>query len=193
MPPRRLVLVISLVLILAAAVGTYWIAHRTMVVGRAMIGGPPPGAVLHHEDLVGRAAPDFTAIDLSGHRTGTAVLRGRVVIVDVWATWCRPCVEELPRVERELWQRFQPELAVVAIARKENALTVRKFNRHANLTFALVADPGGDISRRFGGDDAIPRTYVINRSGVIVHQTIGYGTKSFDDLVSAVQSTLARR
>src|SRR5207244_1817476 len=84
-----------------------------------------------------------------GHDTGTASLRGRVVVLNVWATWCQPCVEELPRVEREIWQRFRPEVVVIAVARGEDAAKIREFNARANLTFALVADPTRHISQAF--------------------------------------------
>lgn len=62
-----------------------------------------------------------------------------------------------------------------------------------NLTFSLVEDPKQKIARQFGGDDMIPRTYVIDRSGVVVHQAIGYGEGEFADLVSVVERAVARR
>jgi len=105
----------------------------------------------------------------------------------VWATWCQPCVEELPRLEREVWQRLQPDVAVVAVGLGENAAKIRRFNEQHKLTFALVEDPRSRITRRYGGKGPIPRTFVIDRTGKIVHQSMGYGEKGFAELVAAVE------
>jgi peroxiredoxin len=190
---RRIVIYASLIVALAVGVIAYWLGNRTLTVERASIGAPPGMPVFHHENLVGRKAPWFAAVDRNGQPIGTASLRGRVVVVNVWATWCRPCREEMPRIEREVWQRFRPDVAVVAFAQGEGLAIVEEFNRHANLTFALVPDPRSEVARRFGGDDAIPRTYVIDRSGTIVYQALGYGEKGFAEVVSAVQRAVAEK
>ena len=142
---------------------------------------------------MGRWVPEFAAVDQNGQRVATAALRGRVAVINVWATWCQPCLAELPRVEREIWQRFQRDVTVIAVARGESAAKIRDFNRTMNLTFSLVGDPRQKITRQFGGDDMIPRTYVIDRSGVVVHQAIGYGDRGFAELVSAVERAVAPR
>lgn len=188
---RRLFVYASVAVVILAA-ATYWLSKRELVVERPSLGGPPPQA-RQHENLVGRAAPTFSALDLSGQPAGTRALRGRIIVLNVWATWCLPCRDEMPRLEREVWQRFKPEVAVVAVARGEPSAKILAFNQQAKLTFSLVEDPKSNIARSFGGDDMIPRTYVIDRSGVIVYQTIAYGEKSFANLVSAVDRAVAQR
>jgi peroxiredoxin len=189
---RRRAIAVLFALVVAVAISSWWASRRELVVERPSLGGPPPNA--HPQvSLVGRAAPAFEAADLNGRAVGTTALRGRVAVLNVWATWCQPCVEELPRLEREVWQRFQPHVAVVGVAQGEDAAKVREYNRHAMLTFALVEDPDGAIARCYGGEGMIPRTYVIDRNGVVVHQTIGYGDRSFLDLVSAVERAVAQR
>lgn len=188
---RRSVFYALLAVVAVAAFASYVLANRQVVVERPSLGGPPLPE-RRHENLVGQTVPEFTALDQHGQDAGTAALRGRVAVLNVWATWCQPCREELPRVEREIWQRFRPEVAVVAVARNESAAKLRAFNESAKLTFALVADPKGSISNHFGGNDAIPRTYVIDRKGVIVYQTIGYSEKEFGDVVAAVQRAMAQ-
>lgn len=185
----RTILVISLAALIVLA-GTYWYSHRELVVERPSVGGPPPTA--HRPvNLVGRAAPRFRAPDQNGRVTGTDALRGRVAVVNVWASWCRPCVDELPRFESEVWGRFGTRVAVVAVAAGESAEKVQEFNRKANLTFSLVEDPKERIARRFGGRGPIPRTYVIDRSGTIVYQTIGYSEEHFRGIVAAVEHAVA--
>ncbi|HEV8660301.1 MAG TPA: TlpA disulfide reductase family protein [Thermoanaerobaculia bacterium] len=175
-----------------AAVVMYHLATRKIVIERPMLGERPPQAPAP-EILIGRSLPTFAAVDQNGRPAGTEALVGRVVVINMFATWCRPCKEELPRLEREVWRRFEPQVSVVALALGEGAGSVREFNRRTNLTFALVADPNGDIARRFSRDNMIPRTYVISRSGVIVYQTIGYDETSFSKLVSAVQHAIEKR
>ena len=166
-------------------------AQRTMVVERARLGEPPRPAP-KAEDLVGSQAPAFTADDLNGKRVGIPESRGRVVVVSIWATWCPPCVEELPRVEREIWQRFRSDVTVIAVARGERRDRVLAFNERAKLTFSLVPDPGARITSGFG-PGVIPRTYVVGRSGRIVYQEIGYNASAFPRLVAAVERAVASR
>ena len=142
---------------------------------------PPP-----REDLIGRSLPAFSSTTVDGHEVSSRSLAGRPVVINVWATWCRPCVQELPRVEQEIWQKHRGRIAVLAVALGESAGTVRKFNDRAKFTFSLVPDPNRAIARMFGGDDSIPRTYVVNRAGSIVYQSFGYSPSGFDKLIEAV-------
>lgn len=187
---RRQLMYGSLAVVVLLTAAAYWLSQRQIVVERP--GGRPP-TPRKHQNLVGRRVPAFATVDQNGQRVETAALRGRVAVINVWATWCQPCIAELPRIEREIWQRFQSEVTVIAIARGESAAKIRDFNQRMNLTFSLVGDPRQKIARQFGGDDMIPRTYVIDRSGVVVHQAIGYGDSGFADLVSVVERTVAQR
>lgn len=137
-------------------------------------------------DLVGHPVPEFSAIDQNGSKVDINTLRGRVVVVNIWATWCGPCRNELPRVEREVWKKHQGDVVVVAVGREETSTTIAAFNRHAGLTFSLVPDPKRKITALFGRDAGIPRTYVISRNGTIVHQHMGYGPASFAEIVNEI-------
>jgi peroxiredoxin len=186
---RRPLIYGSLMVAVLVAATAYWLSHRELVVARPNLGGPPP-TPRKHENLVGRRIPAFPVADHNGQPVPTT---GRVAVVNIWATWCQPCVAELPRIEREIWQRFRPHVTVIAIAREESAAKIRDFNRNRNLTFSLVADPEGTLTRQFGGDDVIPRTYVIDRSGAVVHQVIAYNEREFGSLVSVVERAVAER
>jgi peroxiredoxin len=183
---RRLVVYGVLILAIAAAGLAYFAARRKIVVGRAVVGEPPRQIPREHPILIGEMLPDFSAVDASGHPLGAQQLRGNVAVVSVWATWCQPCRAEMPRLEREVWQKFDHKVPVVGIAIGESAEKVRDFNRDAKFTFPLVPDPKRTVASRFGGDDAIPRTYVINRSGRIIYQRIGYNEREFNHVVRAV-------
>ena len=189
---RRLAITVVLIVAAIAAIAAVWYAQRPMIVERPTIGGPPrPPA--QHQNLVGRKVPSFAAADMNRQPAGTSGARGRVIVVDVWATWCAPCREEMPRIENEIWRRFSNDVSIVAIADREGADKLHAFNAAARLTFPLIPDPHGTIAPHFGGHDAIPRIYVADRNGVIAYQQLGYGDESFRRVVAAVERAVAAR
>ena len=192
---RTLLYALVLLFVAIAAIASYRIAHQTIVVGRANAdAGPPPGMRMPPTapNMVGQPVPRFMTVDLNGAPVSADALRGRVLLLDVWATWCKPCREEMPRLEQEVWRKHQTDVAVVAVARGENADKVRAFNQQAGLTFTLVPDPRQTLSHQFGGNAPIPRLYLVGRNGIVVDQHIGYGEESFKNLVANVEQEIAK-
>ena len=165
------------------AVYTMHRATQTVVVERPSLGGPPPPPGPPIPRLVGKKMPPFD---------GSDALRGHVALVSVWATWCKPCQAELPRIEKEIWQAHRNEVSVIAIASGEQADIVERFNRTAKLTFPLIADPHHKLTELFAGKAPIPRVFVIDRAGVVRYQHIGYNEKSFKELLAAVEREITR-
>ena len=117
-------------------------------------------------------APDFTLEDLSGKRLSLKDLRGKVVFLNFWATWCTPCRQEMPMMEK-LHREFKGQgLEVVAINIKENKKEVRKFFDELGLTFISLLDKDGKVSEEYGAW-AIPLSYFINRRGEFVGKVEG--------------------
>src|SRR5512140_2845606 len=182
---------VLIVAVAVAAMTSYRIATRPMVVGRAVPDwepAPPPKI----ENLVGRHMPRFETVDANGTAVTSDSFRGRPVVVAVWATWCQPCKDELPRIEQEIWRKHRDRLTVIALAGDENAATVNEFNRQAKLTFTLLPDPRRRVTGLFDRDAPIPRIYVVDRDGVIVHQSVGYSEQKFAGVRAAVEAQLAR-
>jgi peroxiredoxin len=141
---------------------------------------------------IGQTAPDFTATSLAGESFSLSKLRGRVVVLSLFATWCPPCKQELPRVEKELWQALRGRgLVVLALAREENAAVVAPFAKKMGLTFPLLPDPDRSIYARYASG-YIPRTYLIAPDGTIAFQAVGYTPQEFDQLVAKATALLAR-
>jgi len=167
------------------------VATRPIVVGLAFVGEPPP-PLPEAANLVGHQMPDFSTVDLNDASITSAMLRGRPAVIAIWTTWCAPCKAEMPRIEEEIWRKHKDELSVVAIAGSENAEKVRQFNQEAGYTFPLVPDPGKRVTALFDRDGPIPRTYVVDSEGMIVHQSVGYSEEIFAETLAAIDAQLAR-
>lgn len=117
----------------------------------------------YHPARIGSRAPQFTVND--GTRTVTlANLRGHVVLLNFWATWCVPCIDELPSL-MEL-QRRMPQITVVGISIDEDAAAYRQFLLDNHVNFITVRDPSGKVPNLYG-TIKMPETYVIDRRGVL--------------------------
>jgi len=117
-------------------------------------------------------APDFSLEDLSGKRLSLKDLKGKVVFLNFWATWCVPCRQEMPFMEA-LHREFKDRgLEVVAVNFREDRKTAQKFFAELGLTFRALLDLDGGVSNEYGAW-SLPLTYVINRKGEFVGKTIG--------------------
>lgn len=116
--------------------------------------------------------PDFTLEDLSGKRISLKSLRGKVVFLNFWATWCVPCRQEMPTMEK-LHRTFKEQgLEVVAINFRESKKEVRKFFDELGLTFTALLDKDGKVSEEYGAW-SIPLSYFIDRNGEFVGKVMG--------------------
>ena len=123
---------------------------------------------------VGSAAPGFHATDLrTGRPTTLADYRGKVVLLNVWATWCQPCRIEMPSMERLHRRLAGNDFAVVAVSVDEaDSAAVLQFTRELGLSFDILHDRAGAIQRLYQ-TTGVPESFVIERDGIIVKKVIG--------------------
>jgi cytochrome c biogenesis protein CcmG/thiol:disulfide interchange protein DsbE len=121
---------------------------------------------------VGRPAPDFALADLDGNPVRLGDFRGRPVVVNFWATWCGPCVEEFPILQRALARPDAAGLVVVGVVVRDNSEAARQFMARMGARWPAAMDPGEDVARRFG-IYAPPETFFIDADGVVVGRQIG--------------------
>jgi cytochrome c biogenesis protein CcmG/thiol:disulfide interchange protein DsbE len=134
----------------------------TLVVG-CYRGSRPP--------RIGTAAPDFTVQD-ADRKVALGELRGKVVVLNFWATWCAPCVEEMPSLV-QLQQRFKNKgLTVVGISIDVDGDAYHKFLKDYKIDFPTVRDPDQKTSGLYGSFKW-PETYIIDRDGVVRRKFIG--------------------
>ncbi len=126
---------------------------------------------------------NFTLTDLSGKTWTLKDLRGKVVLVNFWATWCPPCRKEMPDLET-LYQRFGPQGLVILGISDEDAATVSPFIAEHKVSYPILLDPGRKVNDLFQ-IEGIPKTFIYDREGKIVAQSIDMRTqKQFLDMLA---------
>ena len=127
------------------------------------------------EDDRKREHPQFALQDLSGKTWTFAELRGKVVLVNFWATWCPPCRKEMPDLET-LYERFNSKGLVVLAISDEEAAKVEPFIRERKVSFPVLLDPGRKVNEMFVVE-GIPKSFVYDREGKLVAQSIDMRTQ----------------
>jgi len=120
---------------------------------------------------IGTAAPDFTVQD-ADRKITLSEFRGQVVVLNFWATWCGPCVEEMPSLV-QLQQRFKGKgLTVIGVSIDVDGDAYRKFLKDYKVDFLTVRDPDQKTSNLYGSFKW-PETYIIDRNGIVRRKFIG--------------------
>jgi cytochrome c biogenesis protein CcmG/thiol:disulfide interchange protein DsbE len=121
----------------------------------------------------GRPAPNFTLPGLDGKMVSLTNYQGHVVLVNIWATWCPPCVDEMPSMER-LYQELKDEnFEIVAISIDQmGAEAVAPFMKKNNLSFTALLDPEGTIKSTYQ-ITGVPESFIVNKKGILVEKIIG--------------------
>jgi peroxiredoxin len=122
---------------------------------------------------VGLPAPNFEFPGLNGKTVSLSDYRGKVVFVNIWATWCRPCVDEMPSMQK-LYQEFKDDdFEILAVSIDVlGATVVAPFMQKYSLTFPALLDSEGTIRESYGAT-GIPESFIIDRQGILVKKIIG--------------------
>ena len=137
---------------------------------------------LFEQSFVGQPAPDFTLTGIDGEEVALSSLRGSVVLLDFWASWCGPCRIELPTVQK-LHETFPDDLVVLGINNEEPGIA-RAFASETGITFRTLSDVSNKMAASYDVQ-AIPTVFVIDREGQIVEHYVG--VRSEEDLLDALR------
>jgi len=170
LPRRVLVLAAVLPLLLVALLGV-----AVYVSGRS---GSPT--------TIGSMAPDFRLVDLDGDTVRLADLRGSPVVVNFWASWCRPCVEEFPLLREAVEEHIDDGLVVLGVVYQDRSEAARAFMERNGGSWQALMDPDERVATAYK-IFAPPETYFIGRDGRIVARHIGQFTaESLEAKVAAI-------
>lgn len=157
----------------------------------------PMHSVTQQEDIesttlihAGDVAPDFTVEMLDGSKVTLSKLRGKVVLVGFWATWCPPCRQELSHMQKDVIDRFAgEELVVLPISRGEKRKTVEDYIAKMGYTFPIGLDGDQSIYRKYA-TNYIPRSFVVGRDGKVVYVAVGYDEQIAKEIDEAISKAL---
>lgn len=144
----------------------------------------------HAEQLISKPAPDFSLSRLNGEgQINLADLKGKVVYLDFWATWCPPCQKSFPWME-EMHARYQEDgLAVVAVSVDGKRELAEKFVQKTGSSFITAIDAGKKTAKAYKLR-AMPSSYLIDRNGIIVGIHLGFRTSKTTDMEEEIKKAL---
>ncbi len=159
------------VLLLAASILIGWRLQSTRTSLRGGDSSAGARAVLPTE---GQPLPAFDFSDVNGRRVSSEELRGKVLVVDIWASWCEPCKTEMPAFE-QLHQQYRDQgLAIIGISIDITAEDAARFAREIGVTYPIIHNP--EIMTEWGLL-GLPTTIVVDRAGVVRKKVIGFEYK----------------
>lgn len=140
---------------------------------------------------VGSKAPDIDLTDLDGKVVKLSDLRGKVVLVDFWASWCAPCREELPVLEK-LHQKYAAQgLVIVGVNADSERENMTKFLRRTKLTFRVVHDAERKVASRYA-PPKMPSSYLIDKKGLVRYVHSGFKASDAPALENEIKTLLAQ-
>ena len=143
---------------------------------------------------VGDAALQFTCKTLDGKTIETGRLSGKIVLINFFATWCGPCNQELPVLQKNVWDKYKnnPDFVLIILGREHSEKEVRDFVTTKKFTMPFAPDPKREIFSKYASQ-SIPRNVIIGRDGKIIFQSIGYTPEEFKTLESFLEKALAKK
>ena len=135
----------------------------------------------------GQKVPAFSFTTVSGENYSMEELKGKVVLLNFFATWCPSCIEEMPALQNQVWEKYKDHdnFMMVSIGREQNMEKMKEFKAEKGYDFAFAPDTGRVIYGKFA-TRYIPRNVVVDREGHIVYQGTGYTEEKFAEMMEVI-------
>ena len=140
---------------------------------------------------IGDALPTFELKSSVYGDVKPADLKGKVVLVSLFATWCGPCQKELAEVQSTLWPTYKDrkDFVMLVIGREHTDEQLQKYNERKKFDFPLYPDPKRDVFSLFA-EKSIPRAYLFGKDGKLIYSSIGYTAEEFQKLMKSIETAL---
>lgn len=135
--------------------------------------------------------PSFKLESAAYGNVSTDELKGKVVLVSLFATWCGPCQKELAEVEKVLWPKYKDnkDFVLLVIGREHTEEQLKVYNEKKKFSFPLYPDPERKVFSLFA-EQSIPRAYLFDKEGKCIHFSIGYTPEEFKELMEKIEEAL---
>lgn len=140
---------------------------------------------------VGDKMPAFTIKSDNGNQLTSSSLKGKVVLVNLFATWCPPCQKELAEVQKTLWPKYKDNknFVMLVIGREHTDADLAAYNEKKGFTFPLYPDKNRAVYNAFA-KNLIPRSYLIDKNGKVIYASKGYTEAEFAELMEKIEAAL---
>ena len=140
--------------------------------------------------FAGDVAPAFKVTTLDGAEIDIEKLSGKVILINYFATWCPPCMKEMPYLESEIYNKIDDDdFVLVCIGREHTEDELVKFKEEKGFNLPMAPDPGREIYSKYA-KMMIPRNFVIGRDGKVIYQHIGFETEEFEKMIDIIKAEL---
>ena len=142
---------------------------------------------------VGGKLPDFSFEIEKGKKVNITDYKGRLILINFFATWCGPCNMELPLVQEKLWKKYvdNPKFAFLVFGREEGWDILDPFKKEKGFTFPMLPDVDRSIFNKFG-TKSIPRNVIADENGTIIYQSIGFSEGEFAEMVKFIDERMSK-
>lgn len=165
------------------------ILQLLIVVSLGMLVGVVATSVEERVVAAGDKAPNFSVTTDSGRTISRSNFGGKILVLNFWATWCPPCVDEIPSLEEFHRQLSGSGVVVLAVSVDRNGEQYSRFLQKAGITFQTARDPDATVSSRYG-TFKYPESYVIDQNGKVVQKIIGATNWTDPRMINYIRSLL---
>jgi peroxiredoxin len=153
----------------------------------SVYGQDDPSTYLKTGDL----APVFACRTIDGNEFNLNKSKGKIVMINFFATWCGPCNQELPVLQQNIWEKYRnnPGFELIVLGREHTAQEVKDFAQKHKFTMPFAPDPGREIFKLYASQN-IPRNVIVGKDGKILFQNIGFSKEEFSKIEKLLEENI---